>query len=138
KRAAELASGVELHSATDITGYGLLGHAEELARNSGVALQIALERVPLLPGALDYAQQGIFPGGLGRNRDYLLREGRVRLAEGLAGARAQLLFDPQTSGGLLFALSAPAAEALCERFAAVGEPIWSIGSVVVGEGIDVS
>jgi len=64
RRAAELASSVGLRSATDITGYGLLGHADELARNSGVALQIVLEQVPLLPGAYEYAQQGIFPGGL--------------------------------------------------------------------------
>src|SRR5262245_5347661 len=83
RRAAELADGGALHSATDITGYGLLGHAAELARNSGVGLRIALGQVPLLPGALDYARQGIFPGGLGRNREYVLSEDAVRLAEGL-------------------------------------------------------
>ena len=87
RRAAELASSVGLHSATDITGYGLLGHAEELARNSGVALQIVLEQVPLLPGALEYARQGVFPGGLGRNRDYLLGAGSVRLSPGLEEAK---------------------------------------------------
>ena len=86
RRAAELAASVGLHSATDITGYGLLGHAEELARNSGVALQIVLEQVPLLPGAHEYARQGIFPGGLGRNRDYLLGAGSVRLAPDLEEA----------------------------------------------------
>jgi selenide,water dikinase len=138
RRAAELASSVGLHSATDITGYGLLGHADELARNSGVALQIVLEQVPLLPGAYEYAQQGIFPGGLGRNRDYLLGAGSVRLAPDLEAARAQLLFDPQTSGGLLFALPAQAAATLRERFAVAGEPIWAIGRVVAGAGIDVS
>src|SRR5262245_5077908 len=77
RRAAELATGAELHSATDITGYGLLGHAEELARNSGVALLIELERVPLLEGALEYARKSVFPGGLGRNRDYLLSSAAV-------------------------------------------------------------
>src|SRR5262245_30197764 len=87
RRAAELAGSVGLHSATDITGYGLLGHAEELAHNSGVALRIVLEQVPLLPGAHEYAHQGIFPGGLGRNRDYLLGAGSVRLAPGLEAAR---------------------------------------------------
>jgi selenide,water dikinase len=138
RRAAELASSVGLHSATDITGYGLLGHADELARNSGVALQIVLEQVPLLPGAYEYAQQGIFPGGLGRNRDYLLGAGSVRLAPDLEAARAQLLFDPQTSGGLLFALPGQAAATLRERFAVAGEPIWTIGRVVAGAGIDVS
>src|SRR6266545_414973 len=87
--AAEVADGSTLHSATDITGYGLLGHAAELARNSAVGLRIALERVPLLPGALDYARQGIFPGGLSRNREYLLSEGTVRLAEDLPEAHTQ-------------------------------------------------
>ena len=138
RRAAELATSVGLHSATDITGYGLLGHAEELARNSGVALQIILEQVPLLPGAHEYACQGIFPGGLGRNRDYLLGAGSVRLAPALEEARAQLLFDPQTSGGLLFALPEQAAATLRERFIVAGEPIWEIGWVVAGAGIDIS
>lgn len=138
RRAAELAATAGLHSATDITGYGLLGHAEELARNSGVGLRIGLGGVPLLPGALDYARRGIVPGGLGRNRDYLAGEGRVRLLAGLDEAQAQLLFDPQTSGGLLFALPEDAAGELIERFAAEGESLWRIGSVVVGEGIEVT
>jgi len=138
RRAAELAGGSTLHSATDVTGYGLLGHAAELAGNSDVGLRIALGEVPLLPGALDYAGQGIFPGGLGRNREYLLSEGVVRLAEDLAPAHTQLLFDPQTSGGLLFAVPANAEAALRERFAVAGEPIWRIGEVVAGQGIDVT
>jgi selenide,water dikinase len=138
RRAAELAATADLHSATDITGYGLLGHAEELASNSGVGLQIALADVPLLPGALDYARQGIFPGGLGRNRDHLLSKRAVRLANAIDQAHAQLLFDPQTSGGLLFALPADAAQSLSDRFSAEGEQIWRIGSVVEGAGIDVS
>jgi selenide,water dikinase len=138
RRAAELAASVGLHSATDITGYGLLGHAEELARNSGVALRIAMSEVPLLPGALDYVRQGIFPGGLGRNRDYLLDAGLVRLAAGIDQAHTSLLFDPQTSGGLLFALPMREAATLRERFAIAGEPIWEIGQVEEGAGIDVT
>jgi selenide, water dikinase len=138
RRASELASSTGLHSATDITGYGLLGHAEELASNSGVGLQIDLGQVPLLPGAHEYAREGVFPGGLGRNRDYLLGAGSVRLAPGLEHARAQLLFDPQTSGGLLFALPEQAAITLRERFVVAGEPIWEIGRVVAGAGIDVT
>jgi selenide,water dikinase len=136
--AAELAAGFGPHSATDITGYGLLGHAGELARNSGVGIAIDMHCVPLLPGALDYARQGIFPGGLSRNRDYLLGEGIVRLVEGLDHARVALLFDPQTSGGLLFALPEPLAEALLDRMAAAGEPCWAIGRVVEGVGVYVS
>jgi selenide,water dikinase len=137
RRAAELGASVELHGATDITGYGLLGHADELARNSGVALRIGLEQVPLLPGAREYARQGTFPGGLGRNRDYLLGAGAVRIAAELEQAHARLLFDPQTSGGLLFALPEQDAATLRGRFAVAGEPIWEIGKVVEGTGIDV-
>jgi selenide, water dikinase len=137
RRTAEIAADAGLHGATDITGYGLLGHASELARNSGAGMEIDLEHVPLLPGALDYARRQIFPGGLGRNRDYLLGDGFVRLAEGLDPARAQLLFDPQTSGGLLFALPAAAGMALRARMDAAGEPCWEIGRVVEGAGINV-
>jgi selenide,water dikinase len=137
KGAAELAVAAGVRSATDITGYGLLGHAGELAGNSGVGLEIELQRVPLLPGALAYAQQGIFPGGLMRNRDYLLGDGFVELADGRDGPLAQLLFDPQTSGGLLLALPAAASAELLARMAAVDEPCWEIGQVVAGQGIRV-
>jgi selenide,water dikinase len=137
RRAAELAAAAGPHSATDITGYGLLGHAGELARNSGVGLAISLAGLPLLPGALDYARQGSLPGGLGRNREFLLSDGFVRLDTRLDDARAQLLFDPQTSGGLLLALPAKAAAELVARMAQAGEPCWEIGCVVEGSGIDV-
>lgn len=135
RRAAELAADAPLHSATDITGYGLLGHAAELAQNSGVGLRITAGAVPLLPGALEYAQRGVVPGGLGRNRDHLL--GTVRLAAGIDPALALLLYDPQTSGGLLLAVPAEHAAQLRAHFAAAGEPIWAIGEVVAGAGIEV-
>lgn len=137
RRAAELAADLAPHSVTDITGYGLLGHASELARNSGVGLRVALSQVPLLPGAIEYASQGILPGGLGRNRSYLLAEAAVRLGSAAGAVAAQLLFDPQTSGGLLFALPAAQAEELRARFAAANEEIWQIGEVVEGAGITV-
>jgi selenide,water dikinase len=136
--AAEAATAAGVSSATDITGYGLLGHAGELARNSGVGLRIELARVPLLPGALDYARRGIFPGGLGRNREYLLSDGFVTYAEGIEAAHTQLLFDPQTSGGLLLALPRALVGPLIERMAATNEPCWEIGEVVEGGGIVVS
>jgi selenide,water dikinase len=135
RRAAELAVAAGVRSGTDITGFGLLGHAAELARNSAVGLEIWSEAVPLLPGALDYARADIFPGGLRRNRDYLLGDGYVRLGGGLDGARVELLFDPQTSGGLLLALPADAAAALLDAMRAAGESCWSIGVVREGEGI---
>jgi selenide, water dikinase len=137
RRASELAAALEVHGATDITGFGLLGHAAELARNSGSGLVIEAGRVPLLPGALDHAAAGILPGGLARNRDYLLGEGLVRLGAGLGEALTSLLFDPQTSGGLLFALGAGAAAELAARITDAGEGCWEIGEVVEGAGIDV-
>jgi selenide,water dikinase len=138
RRAAEIGAAAAPHSATDITGFGLLGHAGELARNSGVGLRIDATRVPLLDGALDYARRDIVPGGLGRNRDFLLDDGYVRLDEEVEHARALLLFDPQTSGGLLFALPPDAAAELIAQLARAGEPCWEIGSVVEGSGIEVT
>ena len=137
RRAAELAGDFGLHSATDITGYGLLGHAAELAENSGVGLRLSLAQVPLLPGALEYSRQEIVPGGLNRNRSFLLGAGTVRLMEGIDAAAAQLLFDPQTSGGLLFAVPPERAAELRERFAAAHEPLWQIGEGTEGAGIEV-
>lgn len=137
RRAAEIAAEVGPHSATDITGYGLLGHAAELAANSGVGLRIDLARAPLLPGALDYARRQIFPGGLERNRAHLLGCGTVQLGDGLAPDEVALLFDPQTSGGLLFALPAPKAAMLIELMDAAGEQCWMIGEVKAGAGISV-
>jgi selenide,water dikinase len=135
RQAAELAAGLPIHSATDITGFGLLGHAAEIARNSGVALQITASAVPLLPGALDYARAEIFPGGLDRNREFLEADGYLRYAESVAEAYRLLLCDPQTSGGLLFVLPPAAAALLQQRCDAAGQPLWMIGEVVSGSGI---
>lgn len=137
RRASELAGAAGVHGATDITGFGLLGHAAEVARASGVRLVIRAGRVPLLPGALEHARAGAVPGGLARNRDFLLADGFVRLAAGLDAGLAQLLFDPQTSGGLLLALPSGRARELQARMAAAGEPCWEIGEVIPGEGIEV-
>ncbi|MCU0621966.1 MAG: selenide, water dikinase SelD, partial [Gemmatimonadales bacterium] len=102
---AALACGVR--AATDITGFGLLGHGSEMALASGCGLRIRAEAVPLLPGALGYAEAGLFAGGLGRNRQYLeglAREGRLglRVAPGVPAPLFALLADSETSGGLLF------------------------------------
>lgn len=137
KYAAELALTVEIHSATDITGFGLLGHAAEIARNSAVGLRITASAVPLLPGALGYARAGIAPGGLGRNRDFLEQDRYVRIAEDVEAALQLLLFDPQTSGGLLFVLAPMAAEQLQRACELAGQPCWVLGEVVAGAGIEV-
>ncbi len=133
RRAAEIAQQFVVHSATDITGFGLLGHAAEIARNSGVGLTIDAAALPALPGALEHAAAGIAPGGLGRNRAFL--EGYVRLSPEVTAAQAALLFDPQTSGGLLLVLAPELAEQLMASYAAAGQNCWRVGEVVAGEGI---
>jgi selenide, water dikinase len=137
KAAAEIAQSVTTHSATDITGFGLLGHAAEMARKSGVSLMIDSQRLPLLPGALEYAQAGIAPGGLNRNREFVETDGYVRYGESVDLAIKLLLFDPQTSGGLLLALPPAAADAYESRAADMGQSCWRIGEVVEGGGIEV-
>lgn len=137
RRAAELVADVEVHAATDVTGFGLLGHAAEMARHSGVGLRVASAALPLLPGALAYGRAAIAPGGLVRNRRYLEAEGYVRYQGDVEEALRLLLFDPQTSGGLLLAVAPPVADELLQRFAAAGEPCWSIGEVIAGTGIEV-
>jgi selenide,water dikinase len=135
--AAELAAQVGVHGATDITGFGLLGHAAEIARNSGVGLRLRSADLPLLPGALAYARAGIFPGGLDRNRQFLEADGYLRYADDVEEAYRLLLNDPQTSGGLLLALPPAAAEDLRRRCADAGQDCWDVGEVVEGEGIAV-
>lgn len=137
RRAAELAAAVEVHAATDITGFGLLGHAAEMARHSAAGLRFEAAALPLLPGALDYARRGIAPGGLGRNRQHVEADGYARYAGDVDEAYRLILSDPQTSGGLLFALPPAAAEALLASCAAAGEPCWPVGEVVAGAGIEV-
>ena len=126
---------VGCHALTDVTGFGLLGHAQEMAETSGAALRIEAGRVPLFDGALAYAAQGIATGGESRNRQFF--QPKVRLAEGIADELASLLFDPQTSGGLLIAAAPEQGRELERDFAAAHESLWRIGDVVKGEGVEV-
>jgi selenide,water dikinase len=91
-----------VHAATDITGFGLVGHAAGMAQGSGVTLVFEESDLPLLPGALELCRAGMIPGGGARNRQYYA--GSVRINEEIDDAMAELAFDPQTSGGLLIAL----------------------------------
>jgi selenide, water dikinase len=96
-----LAHGVR--GCTDVTGFSLLGHALELAKKSGIGLRLAAASLPFLPGAAEAAAAGAFPGGTARNRSAY--EGQVRFASGIAEVTRKLLFSPETSGGLLAAVS---------------------------------
>ncbi|MBV9282704.1 MAG: selenide, water dikinase SelD [Chloroflexi bacterium] len=91
------------HAATDVTGYGLLGHLVEMCRASGVAARVDAGSVPLLPGALDYARAEYVPGGTGTNLAYVEQD--ARFGPGVDAAMRALLADPQTSGGLLICLA---------------------------------
>ena len=108
KYAAEVMADFRAHACTDVTGFSLMGHALEMAEASGAALEFSASAIPLLPGALELARQGLLPGGMVRNRAFA--EAYVE-AEGLEQAFADLLFDPQTSGGLLVAMDPADADA---------------------------
>ncbi len=140
--AAEVNSEMGIQGCTDITGFGLLGHGAEMALASGCGLRIRAEEVPLLPGALNYARDGNFAGGMGRNRAYLdglAQEGRLalRIGSGVPAELAGLLCDSETSGGLLFSLSAEQTQEARDRFAAKGEPAWEIGEIIAERVIEV-
>ncbi len=110
RQASEIARAFDIHAATDITGFGLLGHAREMAVGSKVSLVIESAAIAFLPHALDYARQGYVPGGLKRNRDFI--GGCVEFADSVPEDVRSLLFDPQTAGGLLLSVAAPDAPGL--------------------------
>jgi selenide,water dikinase len=112
KAAAEVAHEFEVHGLTDITGFGLIGHARELARGSGVSLRLFASKVPLLEGALECVRHGYVPGGLKSNRSFA--EGCVEYSAEVPEELRTLLYDPQTAGGLLISV----ADADCDRMVA--------------------
>jgi selenide,water dikinase len=127
-RAAELLAPRDVHACTDITGFGLLGHVREMALASEMTFEIDSSAVPLLPGARDYAVQGALPGGLHNNRDFVsdcVEDGATVPPE-----IASLLYDPQTSGGLLVSLSPAAAAQFLADFPVAAQ----IGRVVPRSG----
>jgi selenide, water dikinase len=142
RTAARLLRASAVRGCTDVTGFGLLGHASEMAEACGAQLRIEASRVPLLPGAMEYAEAGLLPGGLGRNRAYLLGTGngsreRARLSDGVPPLLADLLMDPQTSGGLLAAVAPDKLDELLASCKAEGQGCWVIGEVTPGSGVEV-
>ena len=132
----------DVRACTDVTGFGLLGHGYEMAAASGACLEIEAGAVPLMDGAPDYAAADLLPGGADRNRDYLeLPDAsgapRVGLEAGIAPVRAALLFDPQTSGGLLFAAPEASTREIESAFGTEHQPLWRIGRFVSGRGVRV-
>jgi selenide,water dikinase len=91
-----------VHACSDVTGYGLLGHAQEMASGSGVTIVLDARQLPVLPGARRLAEQGLLTGGCKRNRDYL--KDKIAVDRSVRDGLVEIAFDPQTSGGLLIAL----------------------------------
>jgi selenide,water dikinase len=126
---AMLATGV--HAATDVTGFGLLGHLHNMLRASGVAAEINVDRLPLWPGAVDLAERGAIPGGTTRNREALAEH--VRFATSVPEAIRVLCCDAQTSGGLLIAVPADRADTLLAALRRERTPAAArIGRIVRG------
>ncbi len=118
RAAAEAMLRREVHAATDVTGFGLLGHAHEMARGSGVTLELDASSLPLLPGLEEHVVAGHLTGGCKRNRAYL--EGKVAVAASVSVTLREAAYDPQTSGGLLIALPARDADRLLDDLASWG------------------
>ena len=113
REAARLMVEAGAHAATDITGFALLGHAWEMARGSDVTLEIEAASVPLIPGALELAAQGLLTSGDKTNRLYVGED--VTIGDAVTKDISSLLFDPQTAGGLLISIAAESADALLAR-----------------------
>jgi selenide,water dikinase len=123
-----------VHALTDITGFGLLGHAHEVAHLSGVGLALEYAALPWLPGARRYAEAWVFPGGSERNEEFYGPWVAFGPKTELAAWEQRLLHDPQTSGGLLIAVVPEALPGLVERLHAGGDGAYEIGTVVPGAG----
>jgi len=107
-----------VHACSDVTGYGLLGHAQEMAGGSGVTIVLEAARLPLLPGARRLAEQGSLTGGCKRNRDYL--KDKIAVDRSVRAGLVEIALDPQTSGGLLIALPRDRAAAMVTTLRAKG------------------
>lgn len=126
KYAAELADRYPVHACTDVTGFGLLGHLHEMTRPD-LAARIYMKDVPVIPQAAAYADGFYLTAAAQRNRNFA--DGRVKL-KGLTFAQEEILFDPQTSGGLLFALDADAADEFVRELQALELPCGKIGRFI--------
>jgi selenide,water dikinase len=133
--AGALAVEFGLHAGTDVTGFGLLGHGNELAAASGVGLRLEMDKIPFISCAQKYAEMWTFPGGAADNHLYF--GPRVRFTADIPKEKQMLLFDPQTSGGLLLAVPSSRKVAFLKRAMEIDLPVWVIGEAIEGLGIDV-
>jgi selenide,water dikinase len=131
KAASQAAAAIGVRGGTDVTGYSLLGHAWEMAQASGVRLRFFFEQIPFIQGAKRYAQDWIFPGGSLDNRAYY--GPHVNFEQRIDETSQMLLFDAQTSGGLLLAVPQAKLSELLAKAEILGQPLWVIGDVEAGE-----
>jgi selenide,water dikinase len=126
---------VGVRAATDITGFGLLGHAIEMTQAGGVRFRFWMSAMPLLPGAADYAADWVFPGGSHNNKAFYGH--LVQFDESIPEDRQMLLWDAQTSGGLLLAVPADRVDDFFAECAEHELQAWVVGKVIEGDGIEV-
>lgn len=117
---------IDVNSVTDITGFGLLGHALEMAKASNVSIEIDSKEVPILKGAIDMAKMGIIPAGMYRNKDYIIKNVNLN---NIDNALEDILYDPQTSGGLLISVKPELADILIKDMKKNG----SIEAKIIGQ-----
>ncbi len=118
RTASELMPDYDVSACTDVTGFGLLGHACEMVEGTDIGMKIYAQSVPYIPEAAEYAKMGFLPGGLHRNRDF--REHMVQIEQSVPEYLQDILYDPQTSGGLLIAVSESHAAGLLKKLSDAG------------------
>jgi selenide,water dikinase len=133
--ASKLAGEFELRGGTDVTGFSLLGHGLEMAKASGVKLIIQFDQVPFVSCAQKYAEMWTFPGGTSDNRVYFGPQ--VEFAGKFSDMEKMLLFDAQTSGGLLLAVPQEKISLFLARAKEISQPAWVIGEIAEGDGLEV-
>jgi selenide,water dikinase len=136
RKSSEIIQGFELTTCTDVTGFSLLGHALDVAVKSEVGIRFHLERIPFISGAEHYARDWLFPAGTCNNqRAY---EQLISFHPDIPEETRQLLFTPETSGGLLVSVPEQHFDMLSSRFREMEQPFWEIGEVIRGRGIEVT
>jgi selenide,water dikinase len=131
--AADVLRSLAPNAVTDVTGFGLAGHAHEMAMRSGVRIVLDAERLPAIDGALDAARAGVTTAGTRNNRDYAPLE-----AHGVAPELVELAYDPQTAGGLLVSLPGDKRMSLEAQFAAADLFLARVGRVEEGTGLQLA
>ena len=135
KTAGQLAADFNLRGGTDITGFSLLGHGWEMSNAANVKLEFDYNKIPFVSCARKYAEKGAFAGGLFDNQSYFASH--VQFDKSLDEPSQMLLFDPQTSGGLLLGVPQEKLDAFMQRAKELDQQVWVIGEVKAGKGIQV-